>query len=112
MATGKPAWLTRWLAIEIAMVVVLVAFFTVVTLRWPKSGSLLVLLAALATVAFGTRDWIVIRLSDWYGETTWVRYSSVFFGVALLLILLQRFRAASAGADNRRSCQPCSTSPR
>jgi len=41
------------------------------------------------------RDWLVIRLSDAYGETTWVRYSSVFFGVALLLIVLRRFRAAS-----------------
>ena len=98
MATDNPAWLTRWLAIEIVMVVVFVASFTVATLRRPKSGSLLVMLAALATVAFGTRDWIVIRLSDSYGETTWVRYSSVFFGVALLLIVLQRFRAASAEA--------------
>lgn len=98
MVADEPAWLTGWLAVEIAIVVIFVGSFTVATVRRPQTGSLLVMLAALATVAFGTRDWIVIRLSDSYGETTWVRYSSVFFGVALLLIVLQRFRAASAEA--------------
>jgi signal transduction histidine kinase len=91
----EPMWLTGWLAVQIVFVLAFVSTFTVATLREPSAERLLVAGAALVTVMFGVRDWLVIRLSDAYGETTWVRYSSVFFGVALLLIVLRRFRAAS-----------------
>jgi signal transduction histidine kinase len=91
----EPMWLTGWLAVQIVFVLAFVSAFTVATLREPSAERLLVAGAALVTVMFGVRDWLVIRLSDAYGETTWVRYSSVFFGVALLLIVLRRFRAAS-----------------
>ncbi|SOD30292.1 hypothetical protein SAMN05518800_5899 [Variovorax sp. YR752] len=91
----EPMWLTGWLAVQIVFVLAFVSAFAVDTLRKPSAERLLVAGAALVTVMFGVRDWLVIRLSDAYGETTWVRYSSVFFGVALLLIVLRRFRAAS-----------------
>ncbi|MET3495723.1 sensor histidine kinase [Variovorax boronicumulans] len=94
----QPAWLTGWLAIEIVIVVVFVGAFAVACVRHPSTERTLVAVAALVTVAFGTRDWLVIRLSDAYGETTWVRYSSVFFGIALLLIVLRRFHAVSTQA--------------
>jgi len=94
----EPMWLTGWLAVEIVFVLAFAGAFAVATLRKPNAEKLLVAGAALVTVAFGTRDWLVIRLGDAYGETTWVRYSSVFFGVALLLIVLRRFRAASVQA--------------
>jgi len=94
----QPQWLTGWLAIEIVIVLAFVGSFAVATVRNPTTERMLVAVAALATVAFGVRDWLVIRLSDAYGETTWVRYSSVFFGVALLLIVLRRFHAVSTQA--------------
>jgi hypothetical protein len=98
LARDEPVWLTGWLAVEIVLVVAMVGAFAVATLRRPNAEQLLVAGAALVTVAFGVRDWLVIRLSDAYGETTWVRYSSVFFGVALLLIVLRRFHAATVQA--------------
>ena len=94
----QPYWLTGWLALEIVLVTLFVGAFAVATVRRPNAGRLLVAAAALVTLGFGTRDWLVIRLSDAYGETTWVRYSSVFFGIALLLIVLRRFHAASVEA--------------
>lgn len=94
----EPYWLTGWLAAEIVFIALFVCAFVVATVRRPNLGRLLVAAAALATLGFGIRDWLVIRLSDAYGETTWVRYSSVFFGIALLLIVLRRFRAASIEA--------------
>jgi signal transduction histidine kinase len=94
----EPLWLTGWLAVEIAIIFAFVGALVVATLRRPSTEQLLVAVAALVTVAFGMRDWLVIRLSDAYGETTWVRYSSVFFGIALLLIVLRRFHAVSTQA--------------
>lgn len=94
----EPYWLTGWLAGEIVFIALFVCAFVVATVRRPNVGRLLVAAAALATLGFGIRDWLVIRLSDAYGETTWVRYSSVFFGIALLLIVLRRFHAASVEA--------------
>jgi signal transduction histidine kinase len=94
----QPLWLTGWLAVEIVIIVCFVVAFAVATVRRPNAEQWLVAGAALVTVAFGARDWLVIRLSDAYGETTWVRYSSVFFGIALLLIVLRRFHAASVEA--------------
>ena len=94
----QPVWLTGWLAIEIVIIGIFVVGFVVATVRNPSTERMLVALAALVTVAFGLRDWLVIRLSDAYGETTWVRYSSIFFGIALLLIVLRRFHAVSTQA--------------
>ncbi|RQO42245.1 histidine kinase [Variovorax sp. KBW07] len=98
LSRDEPLWLTGWLAVEIVLIFSFVAAFVVATVRKPNTEQLLVAGAALVTVMFGARDWLVIRLSDTYGETTWVRYSSVFFGVALLLIVLRRFHAASVQA--------------
>ena len=94
----EPYWLTGWLALEIGFVAMFVGAFAVATIRRPNLARLLVAAAALVTLGFGIRDWLVIRLSDAYGETTWVRYSSVFFGIALLLIVLRRFHAATVQA--------------
>lgn len=94
----EPMWLTGWLAVEIVFVAAFVTAFVVATVRRPSTEQWLVAGAALATVAFGARDWLVIRLGGAYGETTWVRYSSVLFGIALLLIVLRRFRAATVQA--------------
>lgn len=95
---ADPRWLTGWLAVELAGVSVYIGCFAVAALRRPNAARLLVGSAAVLTVLVAARDWLVIRHSASYGDTTWVRYTSVFFGIALLAIVIRRFRAASAQA--------------
>jgi signal transduction histidine kinase len=52
----------------------------------------------MANVAVGIRDWLAVRLSPAYADSTWIRYSSVLFGLALGYIVLVRFREARAQA--------------
>lgn len=49
-------------------------------------------------VVLGVYDLMMLRVSDTYGVNSLQRYSSVLFGVALAVIVFQRFRAASANA--------------
>lgn len=98
LTRADPRWLTGWLALELVGAALYIGCFAVATVRRPNAARLLVGAAAMATAAVAVRDWMVIRMSDSYGDTTWVRYTSVFFGVALLAIVLQRFRAASVQA--------------
>ena len=97
---ADPRWLTGWLAMELAGVGLYIAFFTVAAVRRPTPSRILVALAAVLTVAVALRDLLVIRMSDSYGDTTWVRYTSVFFGIALLAIVIGRFRDASNQAHD------------
>jgi signal transduction histidine kinase len=59
---------------------------------------LLVALAGALNVLMGVRDWITIRISGGYGDNTWIRYSSLLFGLALAYIVISRFREVSAQA--------------
>jgi len=94
----QPAWFTAWLALEIGCVALMVCAFTIAMVRRPSAERLLLAFGALATVGLGLRDWQVLRLGENYGETAWVRYSTVFLGLALLMIVLRRFHAASTEA--------------
>jgi signal transduction histidine kinase len=96
LTRGEPFWLTAWLGVEIVAVTGYVLFFIGATLRRPTSARVLVASVLALTLAVAVRDWLVIRMSDAYGETTWVRYTSLLFGLALLGIVMMRFRAASA----------------
>ncbi|AMM24090.1 sensor histidine kinase [Variovorax sp. PAMC 28711] len=98
LSRARPDWLTIWLAIEVVAVVAYVSFFVAATVRRPSLPRVLVALVAVLTVAAAGRDWAVIRLSDAYGSTTWVRYTSTLFGLALLGLVISRFREASAKA--------------
>lgn len=98
LSAARPQWLTYWLAIEIALLLLFVSGFVWAAWRRPNAARILVVAVVLATVAAGVRDWFVIRVSDAYGDTTWVRYVSVFFGLALLAILVMRFRSVSTQA--------------
>ncbi len=55
--------------------------------------------ALLLNVVVGFRDIYVFRVHPDYGQITWLRYSSVLFGMALLYIVVTRFREASAQAN-------------
>ncbi|MGJ7488972.1 sensor histidine kinase [Variovorax sp. ZT4R33] len=96
LARGEPIWLTGWLALEIVAVTAYVLFFLGATIRRPTAARMLVASALVLTLAVAVRDWFVIRMSDAYGDTTWVRYTSLFFGMALLGVVLMRFREATA----------------
>lgn len=96
LTRAEPFWLTGWLALEIAAVTAYVLFFLGATFRRPTAARVLVAWALALTLMVAVRDWVVIRVSDAYGDTTWVRYTSLFFGMALLGVVLMRFRDASA----------------
>ncbi len=67
-------------------------------LRRPTTERMLVAAAGVFNVLVGFRDWLVIRAGDNFGEVSWMRYSSVLFGLALGYIVITRFREASAQA--------------
>lgn len=98
LTRAEPRWLTGWLALEIVAVTAYVLFFVGATLRRPNTARVLVASVAVLTIAVAMRDWSVIRMSDAYGETTWVRYTATLFGLALLGIVVGRFRQASVQA--------------
>ena len=52
--------------------------------------------AALVNIVVAVRDIYVFRFEQSYGANTWLRYSSVLFGLALGHVALLRFRATSA----------------
>lgn len=43
----------------------------------------------------GLRDLYVYRIHQGYGENSWLRYSSILFGLALTYIVITRFRSAT-----------------
>ncbi|MBC7445012.1 MAG: histidine kinase, partial [Polaromonas sp.] len=118
-------WLGRWLALELAASVVVAVAALVyghplaLTLLYGASvvtsmifafffiwkaarGALLphkmVAAAMLLNTLVGVRDLYVFRLSQGYGGNTYLRYSSVLFGLTLGYIVIQRFRIASGQA--------------
>jgi signal transduction histidine kinase len=92
----QPLFLTAWLGFANLFFIVYAAVYLVTALRAPSTARLLVAVAGTLNVAVGVRDWIAIRISGDYSESTWIRYSSVLFGLALGYIVITRFRAASA----------------
>jgi signal transduction histidine kinase len=94
----EPYWLTAWVGLVIACVGLFVCAFAVSLAKRPNLERLLMAGGALAALGFALRDWLVLRLGGGYGEIPWVRYSAVFLGLALLMIVLRRFHVASAQA--------------
>lgn len=69
--------------------------FILKSLRGGNVDQRLVAVVVLINVIVGARDLYVFRIQPTYGEVTWLRYSSVLFGMALMYILIARFRAAT-----------------
>ena len=97
-AQHQPVFLTAWLGFASLSSALYACFYFVATLRQPTTARWLVAGAGMLNVAVGVRDWVMIRLSDSFGVITWNRYVSVVFGLALLYIVLLRFREASGQA--------------
>ena len=89
---------TTWLGFASFLFVGYGLFYFGAAVRRPTRERVLVATAGLLNVLVGFRDWLVIRLSNNFEETNWIRFSSVLFGLALGYIVITRFREASAQA--------------
>ncbi len=94
----QPVYLTLWLGAANLLFVTYAAVYLWGAVRRPNMAHLLVAIAGTLNVLMGVRDWVTIRISGSYGDNTWIRYSSVLFGLALGYIVISRFRAASGQA--------------
>ena len=96
----RPIYLTAWLGAANLLFITYATVYLTAALRTPTTARVLVAVAGAVNVAVGVRDWIAIRISGDYTQSTWIRYSSVLFGLALGYIVITRFRAASAQAQD------------
>lgn len=97
IAAGMPLLLT----LQYAAVGITAAGFLAVFLLHTRAASTLHIVVAtvlLVNIVVGVRDLVVFRLSDVYGGNTLLRYSSLLFGLTLLLIVLMRLRDATRQA--------------
>lgn len=94
----KPVLLTAWLGCANLFFIGYAAWYLRGAVRSGSRTWLLVAMAGIANVAMGVRDWVAIRISGGYDTNTWIRYSSVLFGLVLAYIVITRFREASAQA--------------
>jgi signal transduction histidine kinase len=99
----EPIYLTAWLGMANVCFIAYAVTYLVAALRAPTRARLLVGIAGAINVAVGVRDWIAIRISGDYSESTWIRYSSVLFGLALGYIVITRFRSATRQAQDLMS---------
>ncbi len=93
-----PVYLTAWLGFANLFFVMYAGFYLWAAWRAREPARLLLALAGTLNVIVGVRDWITIRISGDLAEITWIRYSSVLFGLVLGYIAISRFRTATAQA--------------
>lgn len=94
----QPLFLTAWLGCANLFFIGYATVYLVAAVRAPTTARLLVGVAGAINVLVGVRDWVTIRISGDYSQSTWIRYSSVLFGLALGYIVIMRFRSASLQA--------------
>jgi signal transduction histidine kinase len=98
MQFNLPIVFTAWLGAANIAFAVYAIFYLTAALRRPRAEQVLVGVAGAVNVVVGIRDWVMVRLSPDYADSTWIRYSSVLFGLALGYIVLARFREARSQA--------------
>ncbi len=91
-------YLTAWYGLASFFFIGFGCFYFWAAARRPTTERVLVAMAGLLNVIVGFRDWLVLRASDNFAEASWMRYSSVLFGLALGYIVITRFRRVSAQA--------------
>jgi signal transduction histidine kinase len=101
LAGGQPLALTLWYAAGgVTTLVFGLLFLWRAAHRRSPLAHKLVALALLINVVTGLRDLYVFRIDPAYGEITWIRYSSMLFGLVLGYIVVTRFRTASVQASD------------
>lgn len=94
----QPTWLTFWYGLLALPVLPFTAFFLWHTAKHPTWPLVAIALAVSLNVAFSLRDFLVLRLTDAFGQDTLARYSSVVFALTLAMIVLIRFRESGRSA--------------
>ena len=95
LSRGLPLALTVWYgALGLALLGFVLAFLWS-ALRQARMEQRIVALAALVNIVVALRDLYVFRIDPVYGTNSWVRYSSVLFGLTMGYVVLLRFRATS-----------------
>ena len=95
LVAGYPVMLTILYATSGLTSLVFVALFMHKAVRGASRLHRWVAVALLLNTLVGLRDIYAFRIGPAYGENTWLRYSSVLFGLALAYIVILRFRTAS-----------------
>lgn len=88
-------WLTAWFAAANLLFAGYAVVYLQAAVRRGNPDTLLLAIAGILNVAMGVRDWVVIRTGGDLGAVTWIRYSSLLFGLVLGYIVISRFRQAS-----------------
>ena len=89
---------TGWDVATLLLLVTYTSVYGAVAWRQRRAEPLLVAAAGALNILVGLRDGWVVRAGLQFADTSWMRYSSVLFGLALLCIVVMRFRTASAQA--------------
>jgi signal transduction histidine kinase len=92
LAWHNKLFLTSWYGAVTFLFIGYGTLYLAAAFRHPSAERTLVTAAGVLNIAVGLRDWLVIRAHDNFDEVTWIRYSSVMFGMALLYIVVTRFR--------------------
>jgi hypothetical protein len=96
LVAGVPWLLQLWYAvIGVAFLVVGALFGVQAFRRGSDLTHRLVALAMIINAIAGLRDLLVFYISPAYGEYTYLRYTSLLFGVSLALFVVNRFKIAN-----------------
>jgi signal transduction histidine kinase len=98
LAFGLPVVLTIGYALSGVTNFGFAAFLLFKTLKRNAVLHKLIAVAVILNVVVGFRDLYVYRIDPSYTSITWLRYSSMLFGLTLVYVVLSRFRRASAQA--------------
>ncbi len=93
---GEPLAMTLTYATLGLTALVFAVLVVVKSARGASMSHKIMAISLLFNALVGLRDLYVFRISPVYGSNTWLRYSSVLFGLTLGYIVLARFRTASA----------------
>jgi signal transduction histidine kinase len=93
---GHPLSLTLWYGALAITCLALLPPFLYKAARNASVAHRIVAAALLLNTLVGLRDIYVFRLDPGYGGIALLRYSSVFFGLALAVVVIARLRSASA----------------
>ena len=95
---GYPVALTLWYMVFALTFLFFVPLFLWKAARGASLPHKMVAAAVLLNTLVGLRDLYMFRISSTYGGNTFLRYSSVLFGLTLGYIVITRFHAASGQA--------------
>ncbi len=100
LALGQPIVLTVAYALVGISNFGFAIFFFVKSMRQAVWTSKLIAMALMVNVLIGFRDLYVYRLDPSYNSITWLRYSSMLFGLCVMYVVMARFRLASRQAHD------------